>query len=267
MGNLWLLPLLLPHVALPSPEFKGSSLVSDRATGTSSAGATAGTQLVAWSDGYTWEAAQPAYAATLNDNALVWNHGPAWTVVSLVGVVPQTLAVTQVYEQSVRYSRTQGGTLMPETYLARGLSLTESTTGDKGTYDPSTGQITWLKADGSASMGPWARSGAPPQRQGQMFRFTDSQGHNVLYLHGNGSMSGLNSRGPGRSSTCLAKIPLDLTQPVTHVSIQRPHKWIQQCPGTLSNLSVSLWDALGTAHRLSDDGQNLSFVLTWAPAD
>ena len=59
-----------------------------------------------------------------------------------------------------------GGTLMPETYLARGLSLTESGTGDKGTYDPATGKITWLKADGTAStMGPWTRSGAPPQRK------------------------------------------------------------------------------------------------------
>ena len=157
---------------------------------------------------------------------------------------------------------------MSETYLARGLTLTESGTGDKGSYDPATGKITWLKADGTAStMGPWTRSGAPPQRKGQMFRFTDSPGHNVLYLHGNGSMSGLNSRGPGRSSTCLAKIPLDPTQPVSHVSIQRPHRWIQQCPGTLSNLSFALRDALGTAHKLSDYGQSLSFVLTWAPAD
>ena len=114
---------------------------------------------------------------------------------------------------------------------------------------------------------PWTKVGVPPQRLGQVFRFTDSPGHNILYLHGNGSMSGLNSRGPGRASTCLAKIPLDPTQPVTHVSIQRPHRWIQQCPGTLSNLSFSLRDALGNIHRLSDYGQNLSCVLTWAPRD
>ena len=167
------------------------------------------------------------------------------------GVVLQTLALVTDYQtETAKYSRRQAGTLMHETYLAKGLTLTESGTGDKGTYDPTTGKITWEKADGSAStMGAWTVAGTPPQQTGQTFRFTDSPGHNILYLHGNGSMSGLNSRGPGRSSTCLAKIPLDPTQPVTHVSIQRPHRWIQQCPGTLSSLSFSLRDALGTIHN------------------
>ena len=38
-------------------------------------------------------------------------------------------------------------------------------------------------------------------------------------------------------------------------------------PGTLSNLSFNLRDALGNIHRLSDYGQSLSFVLTWAMKD
>ena len=157
---------------------------------------------------------------------------------------------------------------MASTYQSKGLVLTESVTNNKGHYDPLTGVITWLQPDGSpAPGGNWTKNGTPPPQQGQVFRFTDSPGHNILYLHGNGSMSGLNSRGPGRSSTVLAKIPPDPTQPMTHVSIQRPHRWIQQCPGTLSNLSFTLRDGLGNIHRLSDYAQNLSFVLTWARPD
>ena len=54
---------------------------------------------------------------------------------------------------------------------------------------------------------------------------------------------------------------------MTHLTIQRAHRWIQQCPGSLSVLSFSLQDVYGNVHRLSDYGQNLSFVLTWAEAD
>ena len=123
------------------------ALTSDRATGTVTAGAG---PTVAWSDGSSWTSTASLYTATLDDNTLTWNKGPAWTVVSLVGgVVIQTLAVLTNYAtQTAKYSRTQTGTLMNETYIAKGLTLTESGTGDKGTYDPATGKITWLKPTG-----------------------------------------------------------------------------------------------------------------------
>ena len=222
-----------------------------------------GTHPIHWDDGPVWHADPEFFSGTLADQRVTWNYGPSWNVVSLLGQRMQTLTALTDYS----YSRTQESTLMAETYTAAGLKLTEST-GDVGTYDPETGIITWRKPDSlEVPMLPWTKAGVPPQRLGQVFRFTDSPGHNILYLHGNGSMSGLNSRGPGRASTCIAKIPLDPTQPVTHVSIQRPHRWIQQCPGTLSSLSFSLRDALGNIHSLSDYGQSPSFVLTWAMKD
>ena len=149
---------------------------------------------------------------------------------------------------------------MPETYIGKALSLREST-GDQGVYDTTTGKITFPVA------GIWARVGVAPQLSGQNFRFTSTTGHNVLYLHGSGGVAGLNSRGPGRSSTCLCKIPLDSRSPVNHISIQRPHRWISQTPGSLSILTFQLLDCFGNLHRLSDYGQNISFVLTWAIRD
>ena len=149
---------------------------------------------------------------------------------------------------------------MQDTYLAAGYTLTEST-GDVGTYSPVTGMITWV------TQPIWTKVGAAPQLTGQEFTVNTASGKSVLYLHGQGAMAGLNSRGPGRASTCLAKIPLDSRAPVNHVSIQRPHRWVLQCPGTLSNLVFTLQDVFGNMHRLSDYGQHISFVLTWAPRD
>ena len=96
--------------------------------------------------------------------------------------------------------------------------------------------------------------------------FQNSSGFNTLYLHGE-NMGASNSRGPGRASTCMAKIPLDSRVSVNHVSIQRPHRWMAQPRGTLSSLRFTLRDAYGTVHRLTDHGQNISFVLTWANQD
>ena len=149
---------------------------------------------------------------------------------------------------------------MPGTYTTKGLSITDDSTSVTGTYDPVTGAITW--ADAST----WVKVGHPPQLQGQELRFTDTTGFNTLYLHGE-NMGASNSRGPGRASTCIAKIPLDARTSVNHVSIQRPHRWIAQPRGTLSSLSFTLRDVHGNLHKLSDHGQNISFVLTWGPQD
>ena len=129
---------------------KALALTSDRSTATVTGGAT---QTVAWADGSSWATTASLYTATLDDNTLTWNAGPVWTAFSLVGgVVLQTLALLTDYQtETLKYSRTQAGTLMHETYLAKGLTLTESGTGDKGTYDPTTGKISWKKPDGSAS--------------------------------------------------------------------------------------------------------------------
>ena len=112
----------------------------------------------------------------------------------------------------------------------------------------------------------WYRVGVPPQLQGQDFTFTDTSGFNTLYLHRE-NMGCSNSRGPGLASTCIAKIPLDARSSVNHVSIQRPHRWISQPRGTLSSLTFTLRDTWGTVRRLSDWGQSISFVLTWAQQD
>ena len=148
---------------------------------------------------------------------------------------------------------------MQVTYVAKGLTIEEST-GDVGAYDPVTGQITWTTQQ------PWVKIGPPPQLQGQELTFTNTTGHATLYLHGE-NMGASNTRGPGRASTCIAKIPLDPRTSVNHVSIQRPHRWIAQPRGTLSTLTFTLRDVYGTLHKLSDHGQNISFVLTWGQQD
>ena len=65
----------------------------------------------------------------------------------------------------------------------------------------------------------------------------------------------------------MAKIPMDPRAPINHVSIQRPHRWVLQCPGTLSILVFTLQDVYGNVHVLSKYGQHIAFVLTWAPRD
>ena len=150
---------------------------------------------------------------------------------------------------------------MLESYLAAGYTLTEDS-GDVGTLDPATGSISWSSGEPS-----WTKVGTVPRLRGQEFTMNDASGKSVLYLHGQGAMAGLNSRGPGRASTCLAKIPMDSRAPINHVSIQRPHRWVLQCPGSLSHLVFTLQDVFGNMHRLSEYGQHISFVLTWASRD
>ena len=154
-------------------------------------------------------------------------------------------------------------------YLGKGLSIAESRINHLGqqspvvgTYDPVAGTITWAGNPTRV----WYRYGRPPQLQGQDLVFQNSSGFNTLYLHGE-NMGASNSRGPGRASTCLAKIPLDSRVSVNHVSIQRAHRWMAQPRGTLSSLRFTLRDVYGAVHRLSDHGQNISFVLTWANQD
>jgi len=214
-----------------------------------------------WSDGSVWDTTATRYSGTLADNRFTWNAGPPWDVVGLFGgTARQTLTVAATYPGQARYSRTQEGTPVPETYLADGYTLTESS-GDVGTFDPATGLLTWV------TQPTWTKVGTVPRLTGQEFTMNTASGKSVLYLHGQGAMAGLNSRGPGRASTALAKIPMDSRAPINHVSIQRPHRWVLQCPGSLSHLVFTLQDVYGNMHRLSEYGQHISFVLTWASRD
>ena len=220
----------------------------------------AGAQTFDWADGSVVEFQAQQYSGTLGQTVINWNLGAPWNLDNLA-MRPRTQTLAHVEYHWSRYTRTQGDQAMTETYSTEGLLITEEQTGDEGTYDPATGRIAWNNQP------TWTKAGHAPQITGQYLTFQQDSGYNVLYLHAQGGMVGLNSRGPGRASTCIAKIPLDARAPVNHVSIQRPHRWVAQCPGTLSNITFTLQDAFGNVHRLLDFGQHISFVLTWAQKD
>ena len=143
---------------------------------------------------------------------------------------------------------------------AVGVNLT--TPGKTGAYDPATGEITWSDWEF------WTYRGHPPQRLDRELTFTTGHGHNVVYLHGGGSISGLRSKGPSpNSSTCPAQIPINPADQVNHVQVQRAHRWIEVASGSLSSVEFFVRDAFNNDIPLADHGANVSFSLTIAPKD
>jgi hypothetical protein len=147
-----------------------------------------------------------------------------------------------------------------EAIAAVGVRLTAP--GKTGDYDPSTGEIAWSGGE------TWSFRGHAPQRLTRELTFTTGHGHNVLYLHGGGSISGLRSKGPSpNSSTCLAKLPINPADQVNHVQVQRAHRWIEVAAGSLSSVEFYVRDAFNNNIPLADHGANVSFSLTIAPKD
>ena len=73
----------------PHPRFnaKLNALTSDRSTGTVTTPGAAGTQQIDWATGERWAGSQDTYTATIGDDVLTWNKGPAWTLVNPGGGV------------------------------------------------------------------------------------------------------------------------------------------------------------------------------------
>ena len=131
-----------------------------------------------------------------------------------------------------------------------------------GKYDQSTGQITWTVQTGAS--GPnWTYRGAAPQIPAQVLKFQAGNSNAVLYLHMEGGLTSLASRGPNpKSSTVVAKLALDPTSSVNHIGLQRANRYIEIPPGTISHITFFVRTAAGHIVDLSALGASISFILT-----
>ena len=114
--------------------------------------------------------------------------GPVWNAQSLFGGDgTNELIETTSHPGYTMYERKQNGVLMSGyTYTASHFQLKEDQTGDVGTYDPSTGTITWVPANRPG----WTRVGVFPELSGQKFLVKETSGLTNLYLHGQGRWPG-----------------------------------------------------------------------------
>ena len=87
----------------------------------------------------------------------------------------------------------------------------------------------------------------------------------VLYLHMEGGLSSLASRGPNpQSSTVVAKLSLDPTSTVNHIGLQRANRYVEIPPGTISHITFFVRTAAGHIIDLAGLGASISFILTIA---
>ena len=129
----------------------------------------------------------------------------------------------------------------------------------QGKYDQVTGQITWNK-------GPqWTARGAAPRVPAQVFSFQAGNSNAVLYLHMEGGLTSLASRGPNpKSSTVVAKLSLDPTSTVNHIGLQRANRYVEIPPGSISHITFFVRTATGQIVDLAALGASISFILTIA---
>ena len=127
----------------------------------------------------------------------------------------------------------------------------------EGKYDQVTGQITWTK-------GPqWTARGAAPRVPAQVFSFQAGNSNAVLYLHMEGGLTSLASRGPNpKSSTVVAKLSLDPTSTVNHIGLQRANRYVEIPPGSISHITFFVRTATGQIVDLAALGASISFILT-----
>ena len=223
-----------------------------------------------WGDNPAWTASQTllAFHGNLVGNTLTWNDG-TWTMAN-----PQARAVVSELRpanpQATQYNSYQEGVLQKRggTAIALdqdGTALTESApnAGElKAAYDQTTGQLTWTVSAGHA-MTPWTARGNAPVVPSQRFLFQSGNSNAVLYLHMEGGLSSLASRGPNpKSSTVVAKLALDPTSTVNHIGLQRQCRHVQIPPGTISHITFFVRTATGHIIDLSSLGATISFVIT-----
>ena len=132
----------------------------------------------------------------------------------------------------------------------------------KAAYTQSNGRLTWTVSTGHA-MSPWTARGNAPVVPAQRFLFQSGNSNAVLYLHMEGGLSSLASRGPNpKSSTVVAKLALDPTSTVNHIGLQRANRHVQIPPGTISHITFFVRSATGHIIDLAALGATITFVIT-----
>ena len=107
--------------------------------------------------------------------------------------------------------------------------------------------------------------GAAPKVPAQILNFQAGNSNAVLYLHMEGGLSSLASRGPNpQSSTVVAKLSLDPTSTVNHIDLQRANRYVEIPPGTISHITFFVRTAAGHIIDLAGLGASISFILTIA---
>ena len=153
----------------------------------------------------------------------------------------------------------------PVLFSQSGTDLAETTPQARqlvGQYTQSNGQLTWTVASGPA-MPVWTARGNAPKVPSQALTFQSGNSNAVLYLHMEGGLSSLASRGPNpKSSTVVAKLALDPTSTVNHIGMQRGNRHVQIPPGTISHITFFVRTSTGHVVDLSSLGATISFVLT-----
>ena len=82
-----------------------------------------------------------------------------------------------------------------------------------------------------------------------------------------GGCTGLNSRGPAYHTSTVAKLSLDPTSQVSHVAMQRAHRYLEIPPGSLSHITFFVRTADGTVVDVKAEGASISFVMTLSTRD
>ena len=112
-------------------------------------------------------------------------------------------------------------------------------------------------------MSPWTARGNPPLVPAQRFLFQSGNSNAVLYLHMEGGLTSLASRGPNpKSSTVVAKLALDPTSTVNHIGLQRGNRHVEIPPGTISHITFFVRTATGHIVDLASLGASISFIIT-----
>ena len=112
-------------------------------------------------------------------------------------------------------------------------------------------------------MSPWTARGNPPLVPSQRFLFQSGNSNAVLYLHMEGGLASLASRGPNpKSSTVVAKLALDPTSTVNHIGLQRGNRHVEIPPGTISHITFFVRTATGHIVDLAALGATISFIIT-----
>ena len=133
------------------------------------------------------------------------------------------------------------------------------------TYDPAAGTFTWETPQAyGAQPQVWTRIGSLPRLPAQELAFQPGHGNSVLYLLLEGGASALASRGPGQHASCVAKLQLDPSASVSHMAIQRAHRFVEVAPQSLSHVTFFIRNAEGSIVDLKALGASLSFTLTVA---
>ena len=136
------------------------------------------------------------------------------------------------------------------------------------TYDPAAGTLTWETPQVyGAQPQVWTRIGSLPRLPAQELAFQPGHGNSVLYLLLEGGASALASRGPGQHASCVAKLQLDPSASVSHMAIQRAHRFVEVAPQSLSHVTFFVRTADGSIVDLKSLGASISFTLTVASRD